>query len=529
MSISIIVIALLFVLLVVFCVLSAKSWHWANIVFLILTYIAGVAASVGLAQVLDGRRKALQAVEDSELRLFGVEMDSDSDGIDDYIDPDFTRGRDNDGDGVDDSRQGYALENQGDYVIYGPPGAVSYGVNSLRGLTEELKMQTRGRGRIWSGQVAANGNNRTFTFAQARDFGDDNPSSLQNVVLFAFINTELDGVSYPTTFVGTVRVVNETAQALELEPDFLVTQDLYDSVGMWSLYEKMPADRHDTYTAMKELSVQDDGFDITAFRNELETQYLPANLIGFDINNADPEIARTATIAYERFIDRICFDGMSIGRIEQWIANAPNRASGDFSPPPEEIFVKYKFTKKSSVDRPYIVDAEGNIETEGTFTRTGQAIDKGLHAGSEVRFEVDDTVLVDLLNVNGYQRDGGGRVQRFDQRESVVEVDRIFVRKLKDFPHVLQSLRVQATELREKSEVVKSEIVIGQATLADAQSQESKRDVIIEKLREDEKNLTQDLNNIGTLLKDREREAQELREKIKNLDEEIQRRRGEIQ
>ena len=319
--ISIAVIALLFILLIVFCVISAKNWHWSNIVFLILTYISGVAASVGLAKVLDGRSKVLKAVSTSEARLNKT--------LDEL-----------------------------DFTLFGPADSLTFSEDSLRGRTAALQLQLHGRGRVWSGTVTDSGEVKTFTFPQSRDATDGNPVSLKGVVLFAFLNEVIDGTLYPKTFMGTVRVTTETAESWTLKSEFLVNQELFDQEGLsWSLFEKMPADRHDTFTNLVETDVQDEAFDIGAYRTLLETDFFPASTMGFAIDSPDAEVARESAIAYERFIDQIAFDGMSLGRIENWIESA-QRVSGDFVPLPEELFVEYQFTKKSSSDSPFLVDAD---------------------------------------------------------------------------------------------------------------------------------------------------------------------------
>ena len=148
--IPIIVFSLLLILLIVFCVLSAKNWHWSNIVFLILCYLAGVAACVGLADVLDKRTKALALVKKTEMEAVGLRIDSDNDGIDDAIDADIAgNGPDNDKDGVSDSKARLALANQAKYAVFGTPNSLSYSPSSLRGLNDRYDLEIYGRGRVW--------------------------------------------------------------------------------------------------------------------------------------------------------------------------------------------------------------------------------------------------------------------------------------------------------------------------------------------------------------------------------------------
>ena len=183
--IPIIVFSLLFVLLIVFCVLSAKYWHWSNIVFLILCYIAGVAACVGASDVLDKRNKALALVKKTRMEAVGLEIDTDNDGIDDAIDADVDgNGADNDNDGISDSKANLALANQVDYLIYGSPNSLSYSPNSLRGLSARYELEFYGRGRVWeSGAVTADGPNRVFQLTVPRP---DDALTLIGSELYAF-------------------------------------------------------------------------------------------------------------------------------------------------------------------------------------------------------------------------------------------------------------------------------------------------------------------------------------------------------
>jgi len=533
--IPIIVISLLFVLLIVFCVVSAKNWHWSNIVFLILCYIAGVAACIGLSQVLDRRTKALALVKDTEERLNGLGIDSNNNGIDDLIDADIKgNGPDNDNDGISDNKTAFALANQADYVIFGSPNSPSYSPTSLRGLNELVALQDYGRGRVWNGVPSAEGDNRVFQFAKARQIAPEN-QAMVGVELHIFRDTVVkmaDGEdqTLPTSFIGSMVVIAETPESLTLEPEFIVNRRMFEELDevTWSLYEKMPADRHDIFTTLiKDFDPSSDELkdsQITKYREALQ-RFLPAVQSGFDVNNADNEIARNEAISYERFIDKICFDGMGLKRIESWIGNA-ERVSGDFKPDPEEEFVKYEFTADS--DFGFQVDGEGDIE-DGAFSLDGQAIDKSLHndGQKDVRFKKGDIVLIDSINATNYVRQDGLQVKAFEQRQSisVVELDRIFVRKLFDFPQILKDFRAQSQELAKSTAELELDIVVSQKTLANVQAQGVARDDILAKLEQDRDNLTQDVAMIAQLLEQRQQEVEELMRRIQQLENEIRTKR----
>ncbi len=264
--ISIAVVALLFILLIVFCVISAKHWHWSNIVFLILTYIAGVSATAALAQVLDGRSKALKAEKKS------------TDDLERYT-------------------SNYSLE------VNGPADSLTYSEDSLRGRTAALELELHGRGRVWTGTATGTAERKTFSFPEPRDVDDVTVVSFKDVVMYAFLDAaEPSGLVIPKTFIGTVKVVSETAEAWTLNSEFLVREDLFVADGnRWTIYEKMPADRHETFIKAADLDIEDENFDIAAYRSELESKFFPANVLGFPIDSVDLAEAREAAIEYERF------------------------------------------------------------------------------------------------------------------------------------------------------------------------------------------------------------------------------------
>ena len=130
---------LIFVLLIVFGVLSAKHWHWVNTVFLVLCFIAGVAASAGLAKAYKLRTKDMNAA-------------------------------------IKNEKDAANFQAQADLAIYGEPTSYAYDPGSLRYTNEQLTLEFYDRGRVWmSGQIAVNDANRVFRFANVRgDINDVN-------------------------------------------------------------------------------------------------------------------------------------------------------------------------------------------------------------------------------------------------------------------------------------------------------------------------------------------------------------------
>ena len=218
---------------------------------------------------------------------------------------------------------------------------------------------------------------------------------MQDIMLYVFADGIVEDVQYPVTYVGNMRVVSETPDTVVLEPMFIANAEEFETPsGTWTLFEKMPVDRNDAFRRAEEVDVNEEGFDISAFREALMTKYMPAGLFGMD-----PE-----SEAYERLIDTYAFDGLTLGQIDKWIeANRATRKNTRFEPELEEIFVRYKFNKKSR--RNYQVDATGklNLATDGMFTPQGYAVLEELHVGGDgtVKFEANDEIIVDQLTAGG--------------------------------------------------------------------------------------------------------------------------------
>ncbi len=475
------IIGLIFVLLIVFGVLSAKNWHWVNIVFLILTFVAGSAATAAMAKSLKLRRDNIKNAMDQEKR---------------------------------------AVDNEAkmNLAIYGSPNSISYDPGSLRGMNELLTRELYGRGRVWSsGTVTFKGDdpddgNRIFTFPEPRDAA--NPQNqMKGIQVYAFADEPVNGVPYPVSFVGTFRVIGETPANIELEPIFITNDANYSNpAGTWSLFEKMPADRRDVF---KKIAFGDktdflgDNFDLTRYREALVTEHLPASELGMDPNSAE----------YEQLIDRYAFDGLKLGEIANWIDAQPNRQNPRFEPAPEEVFVEYRFDKK--VDGEFEVDAPGSLLTASAF-QNGKAVDPALQAGKKIGFAKDDTVLVDQLTAEGFQRINGDLVPPFsEQYPFVTEVDRYYFRQFRDYPYMLADLKRQVERFNEELVRVKTNNGVSQQALDDANAQSTKRADIIIKLDQDRQNLANDLATVTQMMNDLTTQLAEIEQRSRQLDQQI--------
>lgn len=464
-----IVFGLLFVLLIVFTVLTVRNWHWTNIVVLALTYLAGVGAIYGAAWARKLRADDVLAVLDSEARLKRVSQELRT-------------------------------------ARYGSGDSLTYAPQSLYGIEEALKLKMTGRGRVWmNGRISELNGNRRFEFPVARNAGDPQVGALNGVLVFAFLDLDFEGTPYPARFVGTFRVANEKADSMELIPELILGDEMYNAPGSWTLFEKMPSDQHDVFGWMKE-----DGsgeMTLSEFRAKLETEWLPASTMAMAADS--PE--------YEKFIDQIAFDGRPLGEIETWIEdNAASRKNQRFSPAQEEVFVRYRFNKRSN--RTYKVDGQGNLESDGPYTLLGEAIDPALHLGADVQFNPDDEVLIDLPTAIGYQRADQTSIPPFTQQEDVTEINRIYRRTLVNFPAMFADLRRQAVDLTRRTGEVIQQNEVQEKALADAETQFAKRAEVIVKMKEDNANLVRDVAAIGALLEQRTRDVESMRQEISDLE-----------
>ncbi len=467
---------IIFVVLIAGCVMAAKHWHWVNTVFLILTFIAGVAATAGMAQVFYKRSKAVTAYN----RI------------------------------VKDHAQ---ASEQLKVAIFGKPSDIGYGENSLRGVSNKLNLELMGRGRVWSGgNVASEGENLwNFKFASAVVEGEDNQlNQLKQIEVQVFRDQIINGRAYPVSYIGEFRINDATREGFVLQSLQIVdSAEAASPTNTWSIYEKMPLDRRgafkDAIAAMAKEGVNVEEMSIDQFRNILQTQFFPADKVPFPVQGAE----------YERLIDSYAFDGLSLGKIQNWIdANSASRKSGPFQPRPEEVHVKYRFNKGS---KEYTVDAEGNLETDGPFTPLGHAVSRDLHLGKKVTFEEGDEVTIDQLSAEGYQRDGT-TIAPFTQTEDVTEIDRIYLRKYRDYPFMYSSLQNQAAKLTEALQGRRSDNVTYDTAIAknlDEQIQERIR--IQSDLESDNANMEKDLSVITAVDNQKAAQVAQLQQQVERL------------
>lgn len=471
---------IILVVLIAGCVMAAKYWHWVNTVFLILTFLAGVAATAGMAQVFYKRSKAVKALSDI-------------------------------------TKQHQTAKQQLDVAIYGEASDIGYGENSLRGVSNKLNLELMGRGRVWSGgNVAASGEGLwDFKFASAVPEGEDvQMGKLNQIEVQVFRDQVINQRAYPVSYIGEFRIkinVDEPRRdGFELQGLQIVDNaEAASPTSTWSIYEKMPLDRRgafkDAIAALAKEGANADEMSIDQFRQILQTQFFPAEKVPFDVESAE----------YERLIDRYAFDGISLGKIQAWVeANQGARKTGAFQPRPEEVHVRYRFNKAS---KEYTVDAEGQLKADGPFTPLGHAVLRNLHLGKKVTFEEGDEVTIDQLSAEGYQRDGV-TIAPFPQTEDVTEIDRVYFRKYRDYPFMFSSLQSQAAKLVEALEGRKKDNATHDNAIAkNLEEQIQERIRIQADLDSDNKNMERDRDLILAAESKKKAEVDALQRELKQL------------
>ena len=467
---------IILVVLIAGCVMAAKHWHWVNTVFLILTFLAGVAATVGMAQVFSKRSAAVKALSDIEKK----------------------------------HEKASAQLNE---AIYGKASDIGYGENSLRGVSNRLNLELMGRGRVWSGGNVAVAEQGlwNFKFGSAVPEGEDNQLALlKQIEVQVFRDQVINQRAYPVSYIGEFRIKEATRDGFVLEGLQIVDKaEAASPTSTWSIYEKMPLDRRGAFkeaiAALAKEGVNVDEMSIDQFRQILQTQFFPAEKVPFDVESAQ----------YERLIDSYAFDGVSLGKIQNWIeANQASRKTGAFQPRPEEVHVRYRFNKAS---KEYTVDAEGNLETDGPFTPLGHAVSRNLHLGKKVTFEEGDEVTIDQLSAEGYQRDGA-TIAPFPQTEDVTEIDRVYFRKYRDYPFMFSSLQSQAAKLVEALEGRKRDNVTHDNAIAKNLEQQIQERIRIQSdLESDNQNMERDRDLIVAAESKKKAEVDALQRQLKNL------------
>ena len=485
------VVGLIALIVIVFAILSAKNWHWVNVVFLILTLITSITAIIGMTLAFQHRREGML---------------------------DFQKNLD-----MAEKAEAQVVE-----IVGGDPLSVQYGKDSLRYNNNQLALAMTGRGRVWPGVKvsAAEGDKRNFELQVEDDLKEK--ASLGGSIIYAFAETG----KIPNRYIGSVFVEVVGAEDEEkeyfLEPRELADLGRFnDPQTTWTLYEKMPLDRHNIFkdalvsivnskpenaerspedrqreTFVEGLTDEAKEFDISTFTQILKRDFLPAERLGYDPDS----------LAYEQMIDNYAFDGRSVSKIKTYIENAPGRKNRLFEPEPVQVFIKYTFTAAS--ETAVITDGIGSLENDGMFNPAGEAVVGKLMENPEgVTFKKDDMILVDQPSAEKFTRAHEGKLKKIDE---------IFVRQLQDFPLIFKNRKIRVAKLEDEIVIAKATITKTQAAFEDAEKQIKEREDLKAKNTEDEEGLTRDSEALRQLIESGNQQSTELAEAIAARKERIE-------
>ena len=476
------VVGLIALIVIVFAILSAKNWHWVNVVFLILTLITSITAIIGMTFAFQHRREGML---------------------------DFQK----------QSKAAERAEAQVVEIVGGDPLSVKYDKGSLRYNNNQLALAMTGRGRSWRGgrvTVEGESGDRKFTLPNERDL--EKEASLNGAIMYAFA----DNGRIPDRYIGSVFVAGETVTDFTLQPLAIADKGRYDDpTTTWTLYEKMPQDRHGIFKDALESRVnaiakrgedaspgfqqrqafvenmkdESKEFDIATFRDILKADFLPAGRLGLDADS----------LGYEQTIDQYAFDGQSVSEIEKYISSAQGRKNSQFNPDPELVFVKFAFTAAS--ETPVRTDGKGSLVNDGMFNAAGEAVIGKLMQNPEgVTFKENDVILIDEPSSAEFARVHAGKLKR---------LDRIFVRRLQDFPLIFKSRKIRIAKLEDEIATSQATAAKTQAALQDTVEQTTVRTDLIAKNTEDEEGFTKDSENLTQANESLKQRSDTLVQKIK--------------
>ena len=479
------VVGLIALIVLVFAILSAKNWHWVNVVLLIFTLIASITSIIGMTYAFKHRRDGMLIFQRESKRALDAEA---------------------------------KLEN----IISGDPLSVQYGKGSLRDSNNRLALAMTGRGHAWRGcTVTADGEQNKFTLKNERNQEDE--ASLVGAIVYAF--SENNGI--PANYIGSV-AVEVIESELVLKPVDLVDSQRFENPQKpWTLFEKMPQDQHGIFKEAlvsktnleeddidsavaklvksmqesKEISKEFVEVDIAEFTQILKRDFLPANQLGYAPDSLE----------YEQLIDQYAFDGQSIGRIEKYIDSTPGRNNTLFEPAPEEVFIKFSFLEDSDTAvQTDAADNVGNLANDGLYNTAGQSVVASLMQNPNgVTFKTNDVVLIDEPSAAEFQNVHQGKLQ---------QIDRIYVRPLHDFPLMFKDMKIRAAQFVKEKITAEATTAKTEVAWQDALKQIEVRTELIAKSTEDEERFKRDA---GNLLKTNEASRQrsaELERQIKSLE-----------
>ena len=471
-------IIVLFLALIVFIVLCAKQTHWMNLVGVFFVFLFSVFYLVLAGMVFETNRNWKQVLETNQ-KKYDIQVA------------------------------------QLTASLTGDPTNFEWPHDSLKGLETEAAKQVLGQGRVWRqcepSAFAPGGNPNDLTtgsltitlppnspaFKAKPDpaaAADDAAESISLVYVFL---EEPDGVGgykishYIGSFFATEPSDDNTsvklapslvlpdpsnaAQLKQANPNYRTARELVlasgDANTRWAMYDILPIDSYDVFIESIRAEAGDPELDVTPemLREKLTNEYMTIESLRLQ---ASPD-------KYKKIIDSIVFTDRS---------EAVYGEEAGFEPLDDEKWYRVQF-KQSFKRENFKVDfasegaAQKEIALQGqAFDRDGLALLEILKLGEDVKFEKDQSVLLDH---NSWEKNPESFVKTMREEGNAVASEVIYRRKLNDFDYDFRSLVEFNKQLTSDRDHAQAKLTQLQAIDSDYEDQKKSRLDISNKLNKD--------------------------------------------
>ena len=505
------VIALLGVLLLVFLILSAKSWRVLHLTMLFLVFVAMSASLLFISKAFRVQN-AWQQRHLENVRL------------------------------ADEQTEAYYA------AVYGDDKQISLQPNTYLGSSALLEESRVGRGRVWErvrATAGTNANEVSLTLLGSDNEAIDANSLQPDTILFVFENNARpepgeDGLAQEVPegelapelqvadrYIGSIRIASIAGNSINAEALFVANQEAFDSKSRtWAMYERAPSDNYGIFRQAAGITEDPSSADLNV--NEYQERirpvikfYMPKDKMGFA---SDSE--------YESFVDQFAFDGMRLNAIREWSTANGNRR---FDPDLNQVWDAIEFTQPS---QEFPVDASEAITLKGAdqIDDSGLAVSPGLKNGGDVSFEAGQVVLIDAATArNGIVRDGNVIIPPLYDPNDLASNTKlkvsysIYRRELIDYPSLLKTSRELTQKMQDRMQRVAANSKLAEESVNKLQDQINTRTQLITNLKSDESRLTADLKSIQDLFTAKSEQLQQKQLRINALYLDIARMHGQIQ
>ena len=510
--ITIAVIVVLGILLLVFLILSVKSWRVLHLTMLFMVYVAMSFSLLLFAKAFRiqnaWQKQALQNQRTAE-----------------------------------EQEKAYLA------AVYGDENEISLPENSYLGISAMLDAFRVGQGRVWRRARATAGTNSeevTLTLVDGEDQDLAADSLSADTILYAFRNTARtmpgpdggapaeDGTNVAPqeivadNYIGAIRISSITGNAITAQALEIADQDEFNNkTRTWALYERAPVDMHGVFRTAAGIDSDPSAaeLDVDAYQNRIRPVikfYMPQEMVG--ISNPSE---------YESFVDSFAFDGMRLDAIRGWLEANGNRR---FDPDLTQVWDRIEFTEESPE---FKVNASEALSLRGSdqIDDTGLAVAPSLKAGSDtIKFAKNEQVLVDAATArNGITRDRQLIMSPLYDPENLAANTKlkvlysIYRRELFDFPTLINATKEMTEKLDDRTQRVSINNELSKTAAANLQEQIEIRTGLVTNLKTDNERLAGDLSLINDLLATKTEELNQTQLRINALYLDISRLHGQIQ